>query len=111
MLGRMATTNVPARPPLADPTARLQFLPGVAPLRPQLSENLGLLPLEHLARPSPRDYLAARRFVAIRDLQPGSVLTVFGQVRAAAAQRTRRGRTDFTVRVADSTGTVVCHFF
>jgi ATP-dependent DNA helicase RecG len=39
------------------------------------------------------------------------VLTVQGKVRGAAARRTRGGRTDLTVRVADDTGTLVCYFF
>src|SRR5262245_56719188 len=94
-----------------DPSTRVQFLPGVGPARARLFEKLGLQTLEQLVRHYPRTYLDARRFVKVKDLSPGMVLTVLGQVKSAAAHRTRGGRTDFTARVADETGAVTCHFF
>jgi len=94
-----------------EPGSRLQFLPGVGPARARLLERMGLVTVEHLLRHYPRSYLDARRFVAVRDLVPGELLTVTGTVRHAAAVRTRGGRTDFAVTVADSTGTLGCYFF
>jgi ATP-dependent DNA helicase RecG len=93
------------------PDSRVQFLPGVGPKRAELFEKLGLNTLEQLLRHYPRAWLDARTFVSIKDLEPGEMLTVVGQVRHAAALRTRRGRTDFTVTVADGTGQVGCYFF
>ena len=97
-------------PPLR-PDSRLQFLPGVGPKRALLFEKLGLHTVEQLVRHYPRDYLDARRFVRVQDLKPGELLTVEGTVRHAAALRTRGGRTDFSVSVADGSGQVACYFF
>jgi ATP-dependent DNA helicase RecG len=97
-------------PPLR-PDSRLQFLPGVGPKRALLFEKLGLHTVEHLLRHYPRDYLDARRFVRVKDLKPGELLTVEGVIRHAAALRTRGGRTDFSVSVADGSGQVACYFF
>ena len=97
-------------PPLrAD--SRLQFLPGVGPKRALLFEKLGLHTVEQLLRHYPRDYLDARKFVRVKDLKPGELLTVEGTIRHAAALRTRGGRTDFSVSVADGTGQMACYFF
>ena len=93
------------------PDTRVQYLPGVGPVRARLYEKLGLATLDQLVRHYPRTYLDARRFVKIRELAPGQVLTVQGQVRSAAAHRTRGGRSDVTVRVTDETGALTCYFF
>ena len=42
---------------------------------------------------------------------PGELVTVVGEVRTAAALRTRGGRTDFMASIADGTGTLGCYFF
>ncbi len=97
-------------PPIT-PGDRLQFLPGVGPGRALLFERLGLLTVEQLLRHYPRDYLDARRFVAIAALKPGELVTVSGVIRHAAAIRTRGGRTDFTATVADGSGSLACYFF
>src|SRR5580765_1867784 len=94
-----------------EPGSRLQFLPGIGPARARLFERLDLFTVEHLVRHYPRDWLDARRFVPIRDLEPGVMLTVRGVVRHAAALRTRGGRTDFTATIDDGTGTLGCYFF
>ncbi len=94
-----------------EPSSPLQYLRGMGPARARLFERLGLVAVEHLVRHYPRAYLDARRFVTVRELQPGAVLTVSGRVKHAAALRTRGGRTDFVASVADSTGTVGCCFF
>ena len=91
--------------------ASLQFLPGVGPARARNFERLGLTRVEHLLRHYPRSYLDARRFVAVRELRPGEVLTVSGEVRHTVAHRTRGGRTDLQVAVSDGTGTLGCYFF
>jgi ATP-dependent DNA helicase RecG len=101
----------PVTAPLLRPDSRLQFLPGVGPKRALLFEKLGLLTVEHLLRHYPRAYLDARTFVSVRDLRPGELLTVVGQVRHAAALRTRGGRTDFSASIADATGQLACYFF
>ena len=93
------------------PDARLQFLPGVGPKRALLFERLGLHTVAHLLRHYPRTWLDARRFVTVKDLRPGELLTVVGTVRHAAALRTRVGRTDFTASVVDGTGALPCYFF
>jgi ATP-dependent DNA helicase RecG len=100
----------PARPAL-EPSSRIQFLPGVGPKRALLFEKLELTSAEHLLRHYPRTYLDARRFVTIRDLQPGGLVTVSGTVKHAAALRTRGGRTDFSMTLSDGTGTLACYFF
>ena len=94
-----------------EPGTSLQYLAGVGPARARLFERLGLIQVEHLLRHYPRDYLDARHFVKVRDLRPGEVLTITGQVRHALARRTRGGRADVQVSVADETGTVGCYFF
>src|SRR5436309_5028277 len=94
-----------------EPSSRLQYLTGVGPARARLFERLGLLTLEDLMRHYPRSYLDARRFVPIRELKPGELVTVVGKVRSAAALRTRAGRTDFMAAVEDGTGSVACYFF
>jgi ATP-dependent DNA helicase RecG len=97
-------------PPLrAD--SRLQFLPGVGPKRALHFERLGLHTVEQLLRHYPRAWLDARRFVTVKDLRPGELLTVVGTVRHAAALRTRGGRTDFSASVVDGTGALACYFF
>ncbi len=94
-----------------DPHSRLQFLPGVGPKRALLFERLGLHTIEQLLRHYPRAYLDARTFVSVKDLRPGELLTVVGRVKHAAALRTRSGRTDFSVSIADGTGQLACYFF
>ena len=100
-----------ASAPRPEPSTRLQFLPGVGPARAQAFERLGLVTLEHLVRHYPRDWLDASRFSAIKDLAPGLLMTVVGEVKQAAALRTRGGRGDFVATVADGTGTLSCYFF
>ena len=104
-------TRATASPPGLRPDSRLQFLPGVGPARAVHFERLGLLTVEQLLRHYPRTWLDARRFVSVRELTPGTLLTVVGAVRHAAALRTRGGRTDFTASVADATGTLACYFY
>jgi ATP-dependent DNA helicase RecG len=102
-------TRVPA--PALEPRTRIQFLPGVGPGRAQAFERLGIVTLEHLVRHYPREWLDASRFVPVKDLKPGELLTVVGEVKHAAALRTRGGRGDFAVTVTDGTGTLSCYFF
>ncbi len=94
-----------------DPRTRVQFLPGVGPNRALAFERLGLVSLEQLLRHYPRQWLDASRFVSVKDLKPGVLLTVVGEVKHAAALRTRGGRGDFAVTVTDGTGTLGCYFF
>src|SRR5262245_4253196 len=105
----MSTTNRPA-PPL-DPQSRVQFLPGVGPQRALAFERLGIVTLEQLVRHYPRTWLDASRFVKVKDLAPGELLTVTGTVKHASVLRTRGGRTDFAITVTDGTGTLPCYFF
>jgi ATP-dependent DNA helicase RecG len=106
------TTVRPSRtaPPL-DPRTRVQFLPGVGPQRALAFERLGILTLEHLVRHYPRTWLDASRFVSVQALRPGELLTVVGEVRHAAALRTRGGRGDFAATITDGTGTLPCYFY
>jgi len=99
-----------ARPPL-EPITRLQFLPGVGPVRAERFGHLGLSTLEHLVRHYPRTWLDARRFVRIADLKPGEFVTVEGTVHSALAIRTRAGRTDFQAAVDDGSGRLGLYFF
>jgi ATP-dependent DNA helicase RecG len=94
-----------------EPGTRIQFLPGVGPMRAQAFERLGLVTLEHLVRHYPRDWMDASRFTSVKDLVPGQLMTVVGEVRQAAALRTRGGRGDFVAAIADGTGTLSCYFF
>ena len=64
-----------------------------------------------MLRHYPRSYLDARRFTRIADLKPGELMTVVGSVQRAAALRTRGGRTDFTITIADGSGVLGCYFF
>jgi len=105
------TISRTARPPRLEPGTRVQFLPGIGPQRALAFERLGINTLEHLVRHYPRTWLDASRFVAIRDLRPGELLTVTGTVRHAASLRTRGGRTDFALTLRDATGTLPCYFF
>ena len=105
-------TSRPGSGPLKlDPVTRVQFLSGVGPLRAQHFERLGISTLEHLVRHYPREWLDASRFVAVKDLRPGGILTVVGEVTQAAALRTRGGRGDFAITVKDATGLLACYFF
>jgi ATP-dependent DNA helicase RecG len=72
---------------------------------------MGLVTIEDLLRHYPRTYLDARRFVSIREIEPGALVTVSGAVRSAAATRTRSGRTDFMAAIDDGTGQLSCYFF
>ena len=103
-----------APPPRAfevTPADSIRFLPGIGPARARPFERLGLGSLESLLRHYPRGYLDARRFLPIRDLKPGEIVTVSGTVKHAALLRTRGGRTDFSVTVTDETGRLACYFF
>jgi len=100
----------PHRRPL-DSRTPVQFLPGVGPARARHFERLALHGLGDLVRHYPRDYLDARRFVALKDLVPGQLVTVSGTVKSAAALRTRAGRGDFSLTLSDGTGVVGCYFF
>jgi len=106
------TTKRPSgsAPPL-DPQTRLQFLPGIGPQRALAFERLGLLTLEHLVRHVPRTWLDASRFVKVRDLRPGELVTVIGTIKHSAALRTRGGRGDFVASLADETGVLGLYFF
>ena len=105
----MSTTKGSA-PPI-DPHTRVQFLAGVGPQRALAFERIGIVTLEHLVRHYPRAWLDASRFVKVKELKPGELLTVVGQVKHAAVQSTRGGRTDFTATVTDGSGTLPCYFF
>ncbi len=94
-----------------DLLTRLQFLPGVGPARAQNFERLGLTTLEQMVRHYPREWLDASRFVTVRDLRPGELLTVSGEVKHASALRTRGGRGDFAFTVSDGTGVLSCYCF
>jgi ATP-dependent DNA helicase RecG len=94
-----------------DPAGRLQYLPGVGPSRSAVYEKLGLMTVEDLLRHYPRAYLDARRFVRIADLAPNELLTVSGTIKSAVTLRTRGGRTDFSLALADGSGTLGCYFF
>lgn len=97
--------------PHLEPRTRVQFLPGVGPRRAEAFDRLGCPTIGHLLRHYPRDWLDATRFVPIRDLRPGELLTVTGTIRNAAALRTRGGRNDLSVTVADPTGVLHLYFF
>jgi len=94
-----------------DPYSRVQFLQGVGPLRARDYERLGIVSIEQLVRHYPREWLDAGRFVTVKDLQPGGLLTVVGTVRRAAALRTRSGRGDFVIALEDETGSLPCYFY
>jgi ATP-dependent DNA helicase RecG len=94
-----------------EPSTRVQFLPGVGPRRAEVFERLGAVSLEQLVRHYPREWLDASRFVAVKDLKPGELLTVVGEVKHAAALRTRSGRGDFAATVRDDSGTLSCYWF
>src|SRR5262249_53287217 len=94
-----------------EPSSRVQFLAGVGPQRAVAYERLRITTLEHLVRHYPRTWLDASRFVKVKDLKPGELLTVVGEVRHAAALRTRGGRADFAATVQDATGRLPCYFF
>lgn len=111
----MTTNRASNRPsgsaPSLDPQTRLQFLPGIGPQRALAFERLGLLTLEHLVRHVPRTWLDASRFVKVRDLRPGELVTVIGTIKHASALRTRGGRSDFVASLADETGVLGLYFF
>jgi ATP-dependent DNA helicase RecG len=94
-----------------DPLTRVQFLPGVGPQRALAFERRGIVSIEQLLRHYPREWLDASRFVQVKDLRAGELLTVVGEVKHAAALRTRGGRGDFSVTVTDGTGVLPCYFF
>jgi ATP-dependent DNA helicase RecG len=104
----MSTTKPPAA---MDAHTRVQFLPGVGPQRALAFERLGIVTLEHLVRHYPRTWLDASRFVKVKDLKPGELLTVVGKVQHASVLRTRGGRSDFAITVTDGSGTLPCYFF
>jgi ATP-dependent DNA helicase RecG len=105
----MSTTNRPAIP--LDAQTRVQFLAGVGPQRAIAFERLGIVTLEQLVRHYPRTWLDASRFVKVKELKAGELLTVVGQVKHASVQRTRGGRSDLAVTVTDGSGTLPCYFF
>ena len=105
----MSTTKRPAA--AMDGQTRVQFLPGVGPQRALAFERLGIVTLEHLVRHYPRTWLDASRFVKVKDLKPGELLTVVGKVKHASVLRTRGGRSDFAITVTDGSGTLPCYFF
>jgi ATP-dependent DNA helicase RecG len=106
----IVTAPAMRRRPL-DPRTAVQFLPGVGPARARHFERLGVHDLGQLVRHYPREYLDARRFVKLADLEPGQLVTVSGTVKSAVALRTRSGRGDFSLTLGDGTGTVGCYFF
>src|SRR5262245_45765852 len=107
----MSTERIRRATPQLDPHTRVQYINGVGPQRALAFERLGVVTLEQLVRHYPRTWLDASRFVKVRDLAPGELLTVVGAVKHAAAHRTRGGRTDFAATVSDGTGTLPCYFF
>src|SRR5260221_12133084 len=88
----MTTVRPSGTAPPLDPRTRVQFLPGIGPQRALAFERLGIVTLEQLVRHYPRTWLDASRFVSVKDLRPGELLTVVGEVRHAGALRTRGGR-------------------
>ncbi|MGH7741990.1 MAG: ATP-dependent DNA helicase RecG, partial [Candidatus Eiseniibacteriota bacterium] len=107
----MIATALPPRRHSLDVRTPVQYLPGVGPARARHFERLGIHDLGQLVRHFPRDYLDARRFVALRDLEPGQLVTVSGTVQSAAALRTRAGRVDFSLTLRDASGVLPCYFF
>jgi ATP-dependent DNA helicase RecG len=107
----MTTVRSSGPAPPLDPRTRVQFLPGIGPQRALAFERLGIVTLEHLVRHYPRTWLDASRFVSVKALRPGELLTVVGEVRHAAALRTRGGRSDFAATITDGTGTLPCYFY
>ena len=106
----MMTTRSSGTPPL-DHRTRVQFLPGIGPQRALAFERLGIVTLEHLVRHTPRAWLDASRFVKVRDLRPGELLTVVGEIKHSAALRTRGGRGDFAATLRDDSGSLGLYFF
>src|SRR5260221_240540 len=107
----MTTVRPSGTAPPLDPRTRVQFLPGIGPQRALAFERLGIVTLEQLVRHYPRTWLDASRFVSVKDLRPGELLTVVGEVRHAGALRTRGGRGDFAATITDGTGTLPCYFY
>jgi ATP-dependent DNA helicase RecG len=97
--------------PKLDARTRVQFLPGIGPQRALAYERLGVVTLEHLVRHFPRTWLDASRFVSVKDLRPGELLTVRGTVKHAGSLQTRGGRSDFAATLTDGTGTLPCYWF
>jgi ATP-dependent DNA helicase RecG len=105
------TSTRPATPsPPSDPHTRVQFLSGVGPRRALLFERLDIVTLEHLVRHYPRSWMDASRFVSVKDLRPGELLTVVGTVRHAE-ELTRGRRRDFSATISDGTGSLHCYFY
>ncbi|MFQ5881736.1 MAG: ATP-dependent DNA helicase RecG [Candidatus Methylomirabilales bacterium] len=105
---RQGVSPEPPPPSLGMP---VEYLKGVGPKRAQALARLGvrtiadalyLLPIRHEDR---------RHLRSIRDLRPGSLETVVGEVKAVSVSPTRRGIKILSVFITDQTGVLIAKWF
>jgi len=85
----------------------LQFIKGVGPRRAADLERVGLVTVEDLLLRFPLRYEDRSRLAAVKDLRPGQVATVVGEVLSTGLRTTRRpGFRLFELILRDATGPV-----
>ncbi len=90
--------------------APVQFVKGVGPRLAELLAHKGLVAVEDLLRFLPRRYEDRRGKQAIRELTPGTIASVEGEVMAKAL-KTPRGRRTLDVALGDATGVLRLKWF
>jgi len=98
----------PFRPPDEVP---IQYLKGVGPERAKLFARLGITTVEDFLYHLPFRYIDRSRIKKIRDLKIGETVTIMAKVVGSEGRPTRRGRSLFTVVVADETGALRLKWF
>lgn len=90
----------------------IQYIKGVGPRKASLFKRLGIETMEDACLFLPRRYEDRRHLNNIKNLQPGQLATVIGEIQmAGVAVTSKRKRKIFEVVVADKTGLVTAKWF
>jgi ATP-dependent DNA helicase RecG len=96
---------------MVDLTTNIKYLKGVGPKRAQLLNRLGIENVYDLLCHFPKRYLDRSQIIPIRKGRVGETVTVLGRVERMSLRNTRRGRSIFSLTIADETGLVECVWF
>ena len=89
----------------------IRYVKGVGPNRLAALEELGIRTVEEACYAPPRRYEDRTHLVAIRDVTPGTPVTVRGAIMSRSLRRIRGGRTIVEATVGDASGVLRALWF
>jgi len=89
----------------------VQYIKGIGPKRALYFSKIGIESVQDLMRLVPRRYVDYSTVMRIRDVRMNDDATVIGTIEAIEARRTRKRMNLMTVRLRDSSGSIVVKWF